>query len=488
MDLERGLLVCWTLASFALLCACTTIPVDQRAEIRDEVDRVAEETIAQMVATDPELQKALDAAIGYIVAQVSATKVPIVGGGYGLAVLHDNENGTRTYLDITRFDLGAGLGAGKFRVLIILDTRSALDKFRDGTWQSAVSAEAAAGTQSGTLMTTFGEGYVVHVASEAAVGVTATARLIRTSINNDLTDTGISELSIPNTGFTTVDQQGESAPRMWDHKLPFLAQKVVDMGYDLPLPYGVGVTFAAVDQEQVLDSLEVGINGREKEPFDFVAFDNAKSESDSWSIKADAWLFPFMNVFVMLGGVDGSAPLDVLIDGNGMLDQLDITCTGFPPNPLCAILEDQTFLLPIEAKFEGYTYGIGTVLAGGWNNWFVTLPISFTHADMDGKDTEGQVFTVTPRFGRAFNLGRNGNLAVFVGGNWLSSDLTVSGTVSTPDGLLTIDYTIDQVNKDPWNALIGFNWDINKRFSWAAEYDGFTGSRDAFITQVVWRY
>ena len=488
MEIKRYLRANLVAASFALSSACTTIPVDQRAEIREEVDRIAEETIEQMVATEPGLHNSLDTAVGYIVARVSATKVPIVGGGYGLAILHDRENGSRTYLDVTRFDLGAGLGVGKFRVLIVLESRAALEKFRDGTWQSAVSAEAAAGSRSGGLMTTFGDGYAVHVTSETGVGLAATARLVRTSVNHDLTDSGASELSIPNTGFTSVDDQGETAPRLWGHKLPFLAQKVEDMGYDLPLPYGVGVTFATVDQDQILDSLEVGINGRDKEPFDFVAFDNAKSESDSWSIKADAWLFPFMNVFVMLGGVDGSAPLDVLIDGNGMLDQLEITCGGFPPNPLCAILEDQTFLLPIEAGFEGYTYGVGTVLAGGWNNWFVTLPINFTHADMDGKDTEGQVFTVTPRFGRAFNLGRNGNLAVFVGGNWLKSDLTVSGTVSTPDDLLVIDYTIDQKNKDRWNALVGFNWDINKRLSWAAEYDGFTGSREAFITQVVWRY
>jgi len=24
------------------------------------------------------------------------------------------------------------------------------------------------------------------------------------------------------------------------------------------------------------------------------------------------------------------------------------------------------------------TYGIGTILAGGWNNWFVAIPITFT--------------------------------------------------------------------------------------------------------------
>jgi hypothetical protein len=95
---------------------------------------------------------------------------------------------------------------------------------------------------------------------------------------------------------------------------------------------------------------------------------------------------------------------------------------------------------------------------------------------------------VTPRVGRVFNLGRNGSLALFVGGNYLETDLTISGTVTGLDGALTIDYVVEQSNKDRWNALLGFNWDINKKLSWSAEYNGFVGSRDAFITSINWRF
>jgi len=474
--------------TIALLGACTTIPVDQRAEIRDEVDQAASDTIARIVAEDPAAQDALDQSVGYLVGRMSATKVPIVGGGYGLAVVIDNESSARTYLDITRFDLGAGLGAGRFSALIIFETRDAMNRFVGGTWQPAIGADSAAGQHGGSVVTSSGDGYSLRVISDSGAVLTATARVITTSVNHDLTDTGVSEVSVPNIGFTSVDEQGEAAPRVWDHKLPFLAQNVIDKGYDLPLPYGIGLTYAHVDQEQLLDELQVGINGADKEPFPFVSFDNATSVSDTVSIKADMWLFPFMNVYGMLGKVDGNAPLDVLIDGNGMLDQLDIDCSGPFPNPVCAILEDQTFLLPVDAKFDGNTYGIGMVLAGGWNGWFVTVPFNVTYADMDGKDTDGIVKTATPRFGRVFNLGRKGNLALFVGANYLESDLTVSGTVTTPNGLLEIDYTIDQSNKDPWNALIGFNWDINKRLSWSLEYNGFVGSRDAFITSFGWSF
>ena len=470
------------------LGACTTIPVDERDDVRAEVDQTAQETIAQLVAEDPELQASLDAAAGYLVARISSTKLPILGGGYGFGVLNDNDEGTRTYINVTRFDIGAGLGAGRYRALVVFHTQEALQRVTDGSWVSGVGAETAAGTRGSSTVATTGDEYTVHAVSESGAAIAITARMVNTSINHDLTDTGVSEVSIPNAGFKSIDEQGEAAPRVWDHKLPFKAQAVIDMGYDLPLPYGIGLTYADVDQAQLLGELQVGINGLPIIPFDFVGFDNARSQSQSLSVKADAWVLPFMNVFAMLGKVDGTAPMDVLLDGNGMLDHLDISCTGLPPSPLCTILEDRSFTLPITASFEGNTYGIGMVLAGGWNNWFVAVPINWTYADMDGSQTDGVTFTVTPRIGRVLNLGRKGNLALFVGGNYLDVELTVDGFAQTPDGLLRFDYIIEQENKDKWNALLGFNWDINKRVSWSAEYDGFVGSRDAFITSISWKY
>jgi len=329
-----------------LLGACTTIPVDERNQIREEVNQTAETTIEQLVAEDPKIRTALDNATGYAVASVSATKIPIVGGGYGLALVHDLENNTRTYINVTRLDLGAGVGAGRFRVLVIFENRKTMEKFRDGSWQSVMGAESGVGSQSSSKIAMGGDGYSTHFVSDAGVSLAATARLIKTSINEDLTDTGVSEVSFPNSGFTSTDQQGEAAPRIWDHKLPFLAQKVIDKGYDLPLPYGIGFTYANVDQLQLLTELQVGINGREIIPFEFVSFDRAQSISNSYNLKADAWILPFMNVFVMLGKVDGSAPLDIVLDGNGMLDHLDITCGGLLPSPLCELLEDKDFALP----------------------------------------------------------------------------------------------------------------------------------------------
>lgn len=242
----------------------------------------------------------------------------------------------------------------------------------------------------------------------------------------------------------------------------------------------------------LLDKLEIGFGGSPKVPIQFVSFDNASSKSESAQLKLDAWLFPFMNVFALLGKVDGSAPLEFTIDGDDALAQLGIDCNPTVPptplNPLCVIAGDKSVTVPIEANFRGNTYGLGTVLAGGWNNWFVTIPISFTYADMEGNETEGTVFSTSPRVGRVFPLRNSGNLALYAGGSYLDSELTITGTVLIPGTTVAVDYKIDQQNKDEWTGLLGGNWNITRRWSVAAEYHGFTGSRESFIASASYRY
>ena len=490
----RNILIIVLVAGMLGACATTSVPVGERERVRQELNDSADETLAMLLDKQPQLQASLDTAVGYFVARLSGAQVAVIGGSVGTGVLYDKEAATRTYMNVNRYDLGLGAGVGAYRVVILIQTRETFEQFRSGTWRTAVRAETGAGTTGAATPVGLGEGSSVHVIADSGAIVTATARLIRLTVNTDLTDVGVSEVSIPGRGFASVDEQGDDAPRVWNRALPFLAQRVIDMGYELPLPYGIGLTYAHVDQEQILSDLQVGINGGAKQPFPFVGFDNAKSKSDSLQVKLDAWLFPFMNVFALFGRVEGEAPLNVYLDGNGMLDQLGVpTCSTPPPLPpsdaiLCGLLEDETFVLDIEAKFRGNTYGAGTVLAGGWNNWFVTVPISFTYADMEGKETEGTTTSITPRFGRVVNLGNNGNLALYTGGSYLRTKLQVQGTVTTPNGLLTIDYTIQQKNKDRWTVVLGGNWDISKRWSVSAEYNGFVGSRDAFITSLVRRF
>ena len=162
---------------------------------------------------------------------------------------------------------------------------------------------------------------------------------------------------------------------------------------------------------------------------------------------------------------------------------------------LVGILATSYAAVPIwNDNFDGYPTGTNLHGVGGWKGWFVTIPATVTYANPKGRVADGSSLTVTPRFGRLFDLGNLGSMAVFLGGNYLDSDITIDGSftfagdeVPALEGL-ALDYRIGEKNTDHWNVVTGFNWDISKRLSWTAEYDGFTGSREALISSLNLRF
>ena len=127
------------------LQSCTSIPIDQRADKRAQLDNEAQETIARMIEKDPGIEKELDEAAGYFVSRVSAANLAVIGGGQGIGVLVDKRSGGRTYLNVKRLDLGAGLGVRYYRVLMLIETHDKLEEIRTGTTFRAAAADVAAG-------------------------------------------------------------------------------------------------------------------------------------------------------------------------------------------------------------------------------------------------------------------------------------------------------------------------------------------------------
>ena len=481
------------LATSALV-GCSTIPVEEREQVRQEVTAATNEALAAFKAEDPDVEREIESSPGYIVATGTDLLIGLIGRGDTTGILHDRTDNTRTFVNIDEFAFGLGVGASDVQILAILNDVDTVKSFKRNRWIPSGDLMSVAG-EAGGVAQWISDEMSVRARSQSGAEVGANLRLARVSVNTELTDTGISTASIPNIGGPRSDRQNENAPRVWTRTLPFLGQKVVDKGYDLPLPIGLGVTYVDINQDLELTDLFVGFNGGDLEGFDFVSFENSNSDTRSFQLKVDAWLFPFLNVFGMYGKVDGSVDLDVFLDGNLILDRRGTDCSRpLVRPPLCDALEDQVISFPVRAGVDVETWGFGTVLAGGWKGWFATIPISVTYAEPKDRVADGSSLTVTPRFGRLLDLGNLGSMAVFVGGNYLDSDVTIDGSFTFPgdeipalEGL-TLDYRIDEQNTDHWNIVTGFNWDISKRLSWSAEYNGFTGSREAFISSLNLRF
>ena len=282
--------------------------------------------------------------------------------------------------------------------------------------------------------------------------------------------------------------------RKYERALPFLAQSVVDLGYELPNPYGVAVIPAWIRQDFLLTDLVISVDGNPPANIDFIDFGDPFVENTTAQLKFDAWLLPFLNAFAAVGLLDGKGSIPLTVLGADLMNYLGLggLCDGGLLQPdLCV----RTLIGEANPKYHGETFTLGANLAAGWRQLFLAVPISYTWTNVNIVDTTVEALNVSPRVGVTGNIGSWGALSVFIGATYLDAEVELAGSVTfdTPNSGVpgigdktTIDYKITQENKDKWNGLVGFNWDISRKWSASAEA-GFGGSRSNFISSFTFR-
>jgi hypothetical protein len=286
---------------------------------------------------------------------------------------------------------------------------------------------------------------------------------------------------------SNLDHVEPEEPVTWGRTLPFMAQKVIDLGYELPHPYGVGAIGVAIEQDLVLSELEVAVDGQ---PIDvnFVSFDDADARNKSLQFRADAWVLPFLNVYLVGGEVDGKANIFLSMPAEEVINLIaPELCEGFIRPPVC----DETIHLNPQPHYNGNTIGVGTLLAGGWNQYFATLALTWVETDLNIVDSEIRTLNASPRVGMTLPLkSRDHVLSLFAGGNYLDAEMDLTGRIDIPVdgvGISTIEYKINQKNKDEWNYLFGLNYDLGRHWNFNAEI-GFGGSRENIIAGAIYRW
>jgi len=163
----------------ALASGCASLSPEQIEEKRREIDATSESTIATLLEKQPEIREIFDQVPGYAVAEMKVTKIPGVGGGGGTGVVVDRRSNKRTYVKISRFEVGAGLGVQAFRAVILFEDPALLERAMTGFWHMSGSGEAAAGDKSAEGKVAGQKGYRTYKMTEAGVAVTATVQLIQ---------------------------------------------------------------------------------------------------------------------------------------------------------------------------------------------------------------------------------------------------------------------------------------------------------------------
>jgi len=168
------------------MSGCASIPGETGEEQAETIEALVERTLPDLYKQEPKAKEEIAKSVGYVIANNKITKVPIVGVGSGYGVAINIKTGEKTYLKMSRFDVGGGWGARSVRPVLIFQDGKKFRDFIDGKWEAHAGAEAAAkvgesgaagGAGSGDLPGD--KGYSIHMITDAGVSATATAGVIR---------------------------------------------------------------------------------------------------------------------------------------------------------------------------------------------------------------------------------------------------------------------------------------------------------------------
>lgn len=280
----------------------------------------------------------------------------------------------------------------------------------------------------------------------------------------------------------------QEAPEQTDE--PSLWERLAaERGVTLPPRFGVGLIYVGYSHDIQIDELQISADDGRRGGIDFIQSDNSEMTNRQLQLRADAWLLPFVNVFAQIGTADNSLSTNVTVDGEDIVafvgDESRCDPDASPRPALC----DQTFTAVGKQDPGGEVYTLGALLALGRGPYFAIGGAAFTWADLDTSDSPMETLALTPRVGRRFNLGDDGELAVYVGGLHIDTSVAFSRSVNvqTPDGGTVVTLTADISNRDPWSYVLGANWDMHNGWNLQGEL-GYGASRDGFIASLTRRF
>lgn len=287
-------------------------------------------------------------------------------------------------------------------------------------------------------------------------------------------------------------------PYQWDYLFPIFGHKLASKGIKFPLPFGIGINYAVINQDINIKNMQLAVNDSQWVDLSkVIKFDRVRSSVKGLSTRLDLWVFPFLNVYgLATWGIDTDTDVSI----------------------------SQPFKLNAGASQGAYGGGFGTTAAFGAFGIFGTVDMNFTWNKVEALDKAVFGFLLTPRFGKRFKIGKNVWWTGWVGA--MRQRIT-AGTVgaikldevigepsdsfkgkvkSWYDGLdragqavvggiydrlqnnpsPTIHYKLDKEIADPWNMLLGMEADLDQRVQFRTEV-GFIG-RTQIILGVNYRF
>lgn len=246
----------------------------------------------------------------------------------------------------------------------------------------------------------------------------------------------------------------------WSDFLPIWGRELREMGYELPLPFGVSASWITIDQSMQASDLALVVNG-DNHSLSRIGINNMEAESTNMSLRFDVWLLPFLNFYGIVGETDGkfSGTVDI---------------------PLIPGVINPSVSVPFDIDYDGASVGAGTTIAGGYKDFFGVLDINYTETDLDFVLDKAEALTTSVR------LGWNGKINQWNGGFWVGAmhqdiDQRWRFPLIMQSGLDVIA-EVDTEADQSINYLLGARWNIVQEVEVMMEYGGFADRKQLLVS------
>ena len=272
----------------------------------------------------------------------------------------------------------------------------------------------------------------------------------------------------------------EDAPAPEPHwsGLPIWGAEAEARGYQVPLPFGIGVTAYSARQPVNIRDLQLGRNGNAPVSVtNFLQIDRVDTSQQNVSAKFDVLIFPFLDVYGIAGYTKGTT--------RGLIQ--------VPADPILGLIEARQ--LELDAAFNGPTYGAGVTVQGGtkvsdwrdltaiavadWNRTRTNL--SFENESLIA-ETKPVATVFSARVGLHGTIGTSAGAAIWTGAMHQSIQQTVAGSVANTD----LQFIVVQSPTQPWNTLLGGLVEFG-RHGYVLVEGGF-GDRKSILAAAVYRF
>jgi hypothetical protein len=330
----------------------------------------------------------------------------------------------------------------------------------------------------------------------------------------------------------------------YPYVLPILGAKATKAGYSLPYSAGVSVQYFGSKSDIVIENLMVGFNNGTMYDLDgLVRFDDSRATAEAITVRPDVWLFPFLNVYGIFGKaaattevnfgvwVPDSTGVDKEILSTGTIVDFNTTTFGLGMTPTIGVgggflaldinmawVDVPQLSKPARSFVFGPRFGKSFKLKNPESNiavWVGGFRVSIA-SRTDGSLDLAEVF---PEGGGEIGIKIDqgivkvgdaqdqvdiwwnnlppaqqnnpvnkakyeaANAALARAGEILNSADQALNTISNS----TVQYSMDKRVKDPWNFIVGSQYQVHKHLMFRFEV-GFLGSRNQFMGGLQYRF